>query len=129
MHNRVRMVAAMFLSKNLLLDWRRGERFFMNCLVDGDFAANNGGWQWSASTGTDAVPYFRVFNPFTQGKRFDPDGEYIKRFVPELADLPASRLHDPDKLAACRPDSYPPVCVDVKSSRQRAIDAFRQSGI
>src|SRR5690606_33657178 len=80
MHNRVRMVVAMFLTKNLLIDWRKGERFFMEHLIDGDLAANNGGWQWSASTGTDAAPYFRIFNPFNQARRYDPEGEYIKRY-------------------------------------------------
>ena len=100
MHNRLRMVVAMFLSKHLLLDWRWGERYFMQRLVDGDLAANNGGWQWSASTGTDAAPYFRIFNPFSQSKRFDEDGRFIKKFCPELESVPAPALHDPDKLAA-----------------------------
>ncbi len=125
MHNRVRMVTAMFLAKNLLLDWRRGERFFMEHLVDGDFAANNGGWQWSASTGTDAAPYFRIFNPFSQALRFDPDGSYIHRFVPELRGLPAAVMHHQDRLARDRPADYPAPVVDLGNSRQRAISAFR----
>ena len=88
MHNRLRMLTAMFLTKHLLIDWRQGERHFMDLLVDGDFAANNGGWQWSASTGTDAAPYFRIFNPVTQAKKFDPDGAFVRRWVPELATHP-----------------------------------------
>jgi deoxyribodipyrimidine photo-lyase len=100
MHNRLRMVTAMFLTKNLLIDWRMGERYFMQQLVDGDLAANNGGWQWSASTGTDSVPYFRIFNPFSQSKRFDPDGEFIKEMCPELESVPKTSLHDPKKLTA-----------------------------
>ncbi len=126
MHNRVRMIVAMFLSKNLLLDWRLGERFFMENLVDGDFAANNGGWQWSASTGTDSVPYFRVFNPFTQARRFDPDARYIKHFVPALRSLDAATIHNPETLEKHRPGDYPPIRVDIKGSRQRAIEAFRR---
>src|SRR5690606_40792149 len=103
--NRVRMVTAMFLAKNLLIDWRLGERFFMEHLVDGDFPANNGGWQWSASTGTDAAPYFRIFNSFSQAERFDPEGAYIQRFVPVLRGLPARVLHNPALLARHRPRS------------------------
>ncbi len=95
MHNRVRMIVAMFLAKDLLLDWRLGERHFLRHLVDGDLASNNGGWQWSASTGTDAAPYFRIFNPFRQSARFDPHGAYIRAYVPELRDVPATALHDP----------------------------------
>ena len=126
MHNRLRMVTAMFLTKNLFLDWRLGERHFMQHLIDGDFALNNGGWQWSASTGTDAVPYFRVFNPFSQSKRFDPEGIFIKEYVPELAEIPASALHDPTKLDAQRPESYPRLIVDIKASRKEAIRAFSE---
>ncbi|MBI1369025.1 MAG: deoxyribodipyrimidine photo-lyase [Planctomycetes bacterium] len=123
MHNRCRMIAAMFLTKNLLIDWRRGERHFMQHLVDGDLANNNGGWQWSASTGTDAAPYFRVFNPLSQSARFDPDGAYIRAYVPELAQVEGDEIHDPLPLtrASC---GYPMMIVDLKSSRQRAIDAF-----
>lgn len=123
MHNRLRMVVAMFLSKNLLLDWRRGEAFFMRHLIDGDLAANNGGWQWAASTGTDAVPYFRIFNPVTQSRRFDPDSAFIRRYVPELAPLDARRIHDPDHAERAR-CGYPPPIVDLKASRARAIAAF-----
>ena len=94
-HNRVRMIVASFLTKDLLIHWQRGERHFMRHLIDGDLAANNGGWQWAAGTGTDAAPYFRIFNPTSQGLRFDPDGAYVKRWVPELAALPASQVHAP----------------------------------
>jgi deoxyribodipyrimidine photo-lyase len=120
------MISATFLTKDLLIDWRRGERFFMQNLIDGDLASNNGGWQWSASTGTDAVPYFRIFNPWTQGKRFDPRGEFIWRFVPELRDLPANALHDPAQLAAhgAQARGYPKPIVDHKAARERAIAAF-----
>lgn len=123
MHNRLRMIAAMFLTKNLLVDWRRGEAFFMHHLVDGDLAANNGGWQWSASTGADAAPYFRIFNPVSQSERFDPDGTFIRRWVPELASLRATDIHDPPPLSR-RALGYPDAIVDLRSSRQRAIDAF-----
>ena len=123
MHNRLRMVAAMFLTKNLLVDWRSGEAFFMRHLVDGDLAANNGGWQWSASTGADAAPYFRVFNPVSQSERFDPEGAFIRHWVPELASLRATDIHDPPPLAR-RALGYPEAIVDLRSSRQRAIDAF-----
>jgi deoxyribodipyrimidine photo-lyase len=95
MHNRCRMIVASFLTKDLLIDWRWGERHFMRDLLDGDLAANNGGWQWAASTGTDPQPYFRIFNPVSQGEKFDPDGTYVRRWVPELADLPDRWIHQP----------------------------------
>ena len=125
MHNRLRMIVAMFLTKDLFIDWRWGERHFMQHLVDGDFASNNGGWQWSASTGTDAAPYFRVFNPLSQGRRYDSDGGFIRRFVPELADVPAERLHQ----AAERPlkiRDYPDPIVDHRRTRELVSDAFRR---
>lgn len=128
MHNRIRMVTAMFLTKNLLIDWRWGEKYFMQKLVDGDLAANNGGWQWSASTGTDSVPYFRIFNPFSQSKRFDNDGKYIKKFCPELEAIPSSALHDEKKLVAAIEEhdaDYPLFVVDYKSGRERALAAFK----
>lgn len=127
MHNRLRMVTAMFLSKHLLIDWRRGEAFFMNHLVDGDFASNNGGWQWAASTGTDAAPYFRIFNPTTQSQRFDPDGEFIARWVPELADLPAKSRHQPSD-GQRRETGYAGTVVDHKVGRERALEAFKALG-
>jgi len=123
MHNRLRMITASFLTKLLLIDWRRGEQFFMQHLIDGEFAANNGGWQWSASTGVDAAPYFRVFNPSRQSERFDPDGEFIRRFVPELNDVSNKQIHNP-------PDTlreelgYPLPVIDYKQARQAAIEAF-----
>ncbi|ARN76261.1 deoxyribodipyrimidine photo-lyase [Oceanicoccus sagamiensis] len=124
MHNRLRMVTAMFLSKNLLIDWRWGERFFMQHLIDGYLASNNGGWQWSASTGTDAVPYFRVFNPVVQGQRFDADGEFIRRFVPELRHLDNREIHQPPLDLFSQTD-YPAPMVDLGLSRQLAIQHFK----
>lgn len=123
MHNRLRMVTAMFLSKHLLLDWRLGERWFMQHLIDGELAANNGGWQWSASTGTDSVPYFRIFNPVTQSKRFDPKGEFIRHYVPELAHLSDKDIHMPTKLN--RPKGYPEPMVDLSYGRNRALTTFK----
>ena len=127
MHNRVRMITAMFLSKNLLIDWRLGEAWFMQHLIDGDLAANNGGWQWCASTGTDAAPYFRVFNPISQSQKFDPQGLYIRKWLPELAHLDNKSIHEP---YAKNPDlslNYPHPIVDLKSSRLRAIETFKQN--
>ncbi len=123
MHNRLRMVTAMFLTKHLLIDWRHGERHFMQQLVDGDFAANNGGWQWSASTGTDATPYFRIFNPTTQGRRFDPLGRFTREMLPELADLSDRHLFEPRKAGIGL--DYPEPIVEHKFARQRAIEVFR----
>lgn len=122
MHNRLRMLVAMFLSKNLLIDWRWGERWFMQHLVDGDFAANNGGWQWSASTGTDAAPYFRIFNPVRQSERFDPQGEFIRHYISALKAESSKSIHDPEKLKT----DYPEPMVDLKFSRDRALSAFRR---
>ena len=124
MHNRVRMITAMFLAKDLFIDWRWGERHFMRHLVDGDFASNNGGWQWSASTGTDAAPYFRIFNPFRQSRRFDPKGDYLRRFVPELASVSAGEIHEPHRNVSLRTD-YPTPIVDHANARKQAIEAFR----
>jgi deoxyribodipyrimidine photo-lyase len=126
MHNRVRMITAMYLCKNLLIDWRRGEQWFMRNLVDGFLASNNGGWQWCASTGTDAAPYFRVFNPVSQGERYDPEGEYVRMHVPELRGLPSSCVHDPERLPALERSrvNYPAPLVDLGTSRERAIAAF-----
>ena len=126
MHNRLRMVVAMFLTKNLLIDWREGERFFMRQLIDGDLAANNGGWQWSASTGTDSVPYFRLFNPHSQSRRFDPEGRFLRQWLPELDALSDRQIHDPSSAGALfLPAGYPPPIVDLGMSRARALDAFR----
>jgi len=121
MHNRLRMVVAMFLSKNLQIDWRLGERYFMTQLIDADFAANNGGWQWSASTGTDAAPYFRIFNPVSQSKKFDPDGTFIRTWVPELSGLTSRQIHEPPPVA-----DYPQPIVDLVESRKQTIELFAQ---
>ncbi len=126
MHNRLRMVVAMFLSKNLLIDWREGERWFMRNLIDGDLAANNGGWQWSASTGTDSVPYFRLFNPISQSQRFDPDGQFLRRWLPELQHLSKRDVHNPSAHRSLFDvTEYPSPIVDLGASRARALDAFR----
>jgi deoxyribodipyrimidine photo-lyase len=129
LHNRVRMVTAMYLAKDLLLDWRLGEAHFMRELIDGDFANNNGGWQWSASTGVDAAPYFRIMNPWTQAKRFDPKGEYIQTWVPELGEVPPTSLHDPKKLTALVHAGldYAEPLVDHRAARIRAVSAFEQA--
>ena len=123
MHNRLRMVVAMFFTKNMLHDWRLGEAFFMENLLDGDFSSNNGGWQWSSSTGTDAAPYFRIFNPITQSKNFDADGLFIKKYIQELKDLDKKEIHDPSKKIRDQLN-YPQQILDLKESRLRAIDAF-----
>jgi Deoxyribodipyrimidine photolyase len=126
MHNRLRMVVAMFLTKNLLIDWREGERFFMQHLIDGDLAANNGGWQWSSSTGTDSVPYFRIFNPLSQSERFDPEGRFIKHWLPELATLNKKEVHNPASAGGLfGVADYPQPIVDLKHSRERALSAFK----
>ncbi len=124
MHNRVRMIVAMFLTKDLLIDWRWGERHFMRHLVDGDLASNNGGWQWSASTGTDAAPYFRIFNPYTQGRRFDSDGQYIRKFVPELKNVKAPAIHAPHSDSTLAGLDYPQPIVDHKSARKLALNRY-----
>jgi deoxyribodipyrimidine photo-lyase len=123
MHNRARMIVASFLVKDLLIDWRRGEAFFMEHLVDGDPANNNGGWQWSASTGTDAQPYFRIFNPSSQGERFDKKGEYVRRYVPELEGVPLRYIHRPWE-APQPPAGYPAPIVDHGERRTVAIARF-----
>lgn len=126
MHNRLRMIVAMFFTKNLFFDWRLGEKYFMQHLIDGDLSANNGGWQWCASTGTDAAPYFRVFNPIAQSEKFDPDGEFIRRYCPELIGFDKKTIHDPhgrDPRRA-RAVSYPLPIVDLKKSRAEAVAAF-----
>jgi deoxyribodipyrimidine photo-lyase len=126
MHNRLRMVVAMFFTKNMLHDWRLGEKFFMQNLIDGDFSSNNGGWQWSSSTGTDAAPYFRIFNPITQSQNFDPKGLFIKKFIPELQDIPVTQIHQPQEDLFSSSD-YPAPILDLKESRLRAIQAFKDS--
>lgn len=130
MHNRLRMVAAMFLTKDLFINWRWGEQHFMRSLVDGDIGQNNGGWQWSASTGTDAAPYFRIFNPISQSAKFDPDGAFIKKYVPELASLSGEAIHDPSQLPplARQRIDYPEPIVDHAKARERVLAAFKAVG-
>jgi deoxyribodipyrimidine photo-lyase len=126
MHNRVRMIVASFLVKDLHLPWQWGARWFLDQLVDGDMANNQHGWQWTAGSGTDAAPFFRVFNPTTQGQKFDPDGSYIRRWVPELADLPAGA--DVHQLAAGRPPGYPEPIVDHAAERAEALRRYADIG-
>jgi deoxyribodipyrimidine photo-lyase len=136
MHNRVRMVAASFLIKHLLIDWRRGEEWFWDTLVDADPANNAASWQWVAGSGADAAPYFRIFNPTLQGEKFDPDGAYVKHWVPELAGLPASVIHKPWKASAQQLSdahivlgkTYPHPIVDHDMARKHALAAFKAMG-
>ena len=125
MHNRARMGVASFLAKDLMIDWRMGERYFMENLIDGDFASNNGGWGFSASTGVDPQPYFRIFNPILQSEKFDPDGDYIRRWVPELAGVKGKAIHDPHHRGATGVKAYPQMCVDHKESRNRALARYK----
>jgi len=135
MHNRARMIVASFLVKDLLIDWRWGERWFMQSLVDGDLAANNGGWQWSAGTGTDAAPYFRIFNPVLQGKKFDPLGDYVRQWIPELAKLPPKFIHNPwemppqlqIQLGVRLGVGYPFPVVDHTLARKRTLEAYQRT--
>lgn len=121
MHNRLRMVVASFLCKTLLIDWRKGEHYFAEKLLDYDLAANNGGWQWSSSTGCDAQPYFRIFNPYSQSEKFDAKGEFIRQWVPELAHLNGKVIHHPTPLEA--PD-YPQPIVSYELNRKRCLDLY-----
>ncbi|KAK6536513.1 hypothetical protein TWF281_000741 [Arthrobotrys megalospora] len=128
MHNRCRMIVASFLCKDLLLDWRKGENYFMSELIDGDFASNNAGWQFCSSSGTDAQPYFRIFNPLTQSEKFDPDGEYIRRWVPELSKLKGKAIHDPAgrlSPAEFKKLGYPQPIVEHKFARERALERYK----
>jgi deoxyribodipyrimidine photo-lyase len=124
MHNRVRMIVASFLVKDLHIEWQRGARFFLQHLVDGDLASNNHGWQWTAGTGTDPAPYVRIFNPVSQGKKLDPDGDYVRRYVPELRGLTGAAIHEPWSLPAPPPD-YPAPIVDHQQERAEALDRYR----
>jgi deoxyribodipyrimidine photo-lyase len=125
MHNRVRMIVASFLVKDLHLPWWWGARHFMQLLVDGDLASNQHGWQWTAGSGTDAAPYFRVFNPITQGEKFDPDGEYVRRYVPELRGVPGRQVHQPWTLdSGLVPDGYPEPMVDHRAERLAALARY-----
>jgi deoxyribodipyrimidine photo-lyase len=133
-HNRARMIAASFLTKHLLIDYRRGEAHYLALLTDGDWANNNAGWQWSAGCGCDAQPYFRVFNPVTQGQKFDPDGAYVRRYVPELERLPAEHVHQPwlapagvlAQAGVALGKTYPAPIVDHAEARKRFLDVARE---
>ena len=133
MHNRLRMVTASFLVKNLLIHWHEGERWFWDCLLDADLANNSASWQWVAGCGADAAPFFRIFNPVTQGKKFDPTGEYIRRYVPELTHLPNKYLYAPweapesvlKEADITLGQTYPKPIVDLSQSRQYALDAYK----
>ena len=136
MHNRLRMVTASFLAKDLGLDWRQGEAWFAECLLDFDLAANNGGWQWAASTGCDAQPWFRIFNPVTQSEKFDPDGRFIRRYVPELATVPGKFIHAPWTMDAATQSAcgvvigrdYPAPVVDHAAARARTLARYKAAG-
>jgi deoxyribodipyrimidine photo-lyase len=128
MHNRCRMIVASFLAKDLLIDWRIGERYFMEHLIDGDFASNNGGWGFSSSTGVDPQPYFRIFNPLLQSEKFDPDGEYIRKWVPELKGVKGKAIHDPygrGAEALAKKNGYPRQIVDHKTVRDKALSRYK----
>jgi len=135
MHNRMRMIVASFLVKDLLIDWRWGERWFMQQLIDGDPASNNGGWQWTAGTGTDAAPYFRIFNPVLQSQKFDPHGVYIRSWLPELAGVPDKHIHEPWRMperiqeqAKCHIGrDYPRPIVNHATARKRTLDTYKQA--
>ncbi|WP_341795141.1 FAD-binding domain-containing protein [Rickettsia endosymbiont of Rhinocyllus conicus] len=126
MHNRARMIVASFFSKNLLLDWRKGKEFFAQYLMDYELASNVGGWQWASSCGTDAQPYFRIFNPYTQGKNFDSDAEYIKKYLPALKNVPPHIIHNINFHKMY--DHYLEPIVDYGLSRARAIEVFKEIG-
>ena len=126
MHNRLRMIVASFLVKDLHLDWARGARWFMAHLVDGDLASNQLGWQWVAGTGTDTAPYFRVFNPVSQGERFDPQGDYVRRWVPELRSVPGKAVHRPWEQAGGPPEGYPDRIVDHADERAEALRRYER---
>ena len=133
MHNRLRMIIACFLVKDLLIDWRWGEKYFADNLIDFDFSANNGGWQWAASTGCDAQPYFRVFNPTLQSEKFDPEGKFIKKYVPELKSLNKKQIHQPFTLFSKSPgdfpikigEDYPIPIVNHAEQKAKAIALFK----
>lgn len=130
MHNRCRMIAASFLAKHLLIDWRMGERYFMEHLIDGDFSSNNGGWGFSASTGVDPQPYFRIFNPLLQSEKFDDGGVYIRRWVPELRGIEGKAVHDPydrGEGEKAERNGYPRRIVDHKESRERCLARYKEA--
>jgi deoxyribodipyrimidine photo-lyase len=123
MHNRIRMIAASFLCKNLLIHWRCGEAWFRDTLVDADIANNTMGWQWVAGSGADAAPYYRIFNPITQSKKFDTNAEYIRRWIPELSELDNKHIHEPTAEQA-RQCNYPEAMIDLKATRERALERY-----
>jgi deoxyribodipyrimidine photo-lyase len=125
MHNRVRMIVASFLVKDLHIEWTHGARHFMRHLVDGDLASNQHGWQWTAGTGTDAAPYYRVFNPITQGQKFDPDGDYVRRWIPELRHVAGKAVHEPWELGDDLPSDYPERIVDHAEERKEALARYQ----
>lgn len=127
MHNRLRMIVASFLTKDLNIDWRRGERYFMSHLIDGDFAANNGGWQWCASTGCDGQPYFRIFNPITQGEKFDAQGAFIRTWIPELSTVPNKYIHKPWLWSGFSEINYPKPLVDHKTQREITLALYKEA--
>lgn len=126
MHNRLRMVVASFLCKDLGIDWRLGEQYFLEQLVDADFPSNNGGWQWAASTGADAAPYFRIFNPVRQSERFDPEGEFIRAWVPELKTLTKKSIHQPNSIERLELD-YPNEIVDRRAAKEWVVNEFKMA--
>lgn len=135
MHNRVRMVVASFLIKHMMIDWRDGEDWFWDCLLEADHASNAASWQWVAGTGADAAPYFRVFNPFGQGEKFDPNGDYVRQWVPELKDMPKKYIHQPwtapkevlNEAGVELGKTYPKPIVDHKQARERVLDAYKSA--
>ena len=137
MHNRARMIVASFLTKDLHIHWMHGERYFFDRLIDADIASNNGGWQWTAGTGTDASPWFRIFNPIAQARRFDPDGAYVRRYLPELAGVPGERIHEPWLMSASERQAsgvvpgktYPPPVVDHDAERKVTLELFRAANL
>jgi deoxyribodipyrimidine photo-lyase len=134
MHNRVRMIVGSFLVKNLMIHWKYGQEWFWDTLVDADIASNSASWQWVAGTGADAAPYFRIFNPVTQSKKFDPNGDYIKKYVPELKNIPSKYIHFPSEIdneslisyGVEIGKDYPGPIVDLSVSRDRALSAFKK---
>ena len=131
MHNRVRMITASFLVKHLRIHWKEGEKYFRDCLLDFNEASNVSGWQWVAGSGADAAPYFRIFNPILQGERFDPNGEYVKKWVPELLNIPKKFIHKPWELDINVKDfeigkSYPKPIVNHETARNAALEAFQK---
>jgi deoxyribodipyrimidine photo-lyase len=127
MHNRLRMIVASFLVKDLHVDWRVGERYFMTRLIDGDYASNNGGWQWCASTGCDGQPYFRIFNPILQGEKFDPSGDFVCHWITELLKVPRQFVHQPWKWNKAKQLSYPPPIVDHKTEREITLSLYKDA--